>query len=39
MCAAFDRLTLILSLCIVSTVLPVLMATVGSISDSILSKG
>ena len=32
-------LTLVLSLCIVSSILPVLMATVASIRRSILSKG
>ena len=34
----FGPLTLVLSLCIVSSVLPVLMAAVGSISPGILSK-
>ena len=33
-----DGLTLALSLCIVSSVLSVLMATVGPVSSSILSK-
>ena len=33
-----EQLTLVLSLCIVSTILPVLMATVGSVGPSVLSQ-
>lgn len=34
-----NQLTLVLSLCIVSSILPILMATVGSIGPSVLSEG
>ena len=35
----FNRLTLVLSLSVISSVLPILVTTVGSVGASILSKG